>query len=127
MSKDKSKHDYAWSIKHNYAWIITQDLDNPFGERTYSGEPSARTVNDVWVASVGFAGPPAATPEYVLKAVTTGHFFRLLDKEGTALYIGRYFSDEADQGFEPLLDWERCAADGVTEIEFRKNGEWVRI
>ena len=81
-----------------YTWVITQDLDNPYDEDPDQlGLPSR----------VGMSGPSTATETDILHALNTGAFFRLLDDDGNAYYVGRCWSSDA-----PTVG--RCSARGTT-------------
>jgi len=106
-------------VATTYAWVITQDLDNPFGEDSDPGLPSR----------VGLSGPSAATDEQILRALNTGAFFRLRDDDGHAYYIGRCWAADgpgSEQMFGPLDDFGRADV-GATDIQYRVDGAWETL
>ncbi|HET8643801.1 MAG TPA: hypothetical protein VFM37_17830 [Pseudonocardiaceae bacterium] len=100
-----------------YAWVITQDLDNPYDEdHARLGLPSR----------VGVGGPSAATDEQILRALTSGAFFRLRDGDGNVYYIGRCWSSQGPDSqdmFGPLDDYGRSDV-GAADIQYRHDGDW---
>jgi hypothetical protein len=103
-----------------YAWVITQDLDNPNDEDPDQlGLPSR----------VGVAGPSTAADEDILRALTNGAFFRLLDDDGNPYYIGRCWSSDGPDSndmFGPLDDYGRADV-GATDIQYRDNRAWKSL
>jgi len=113
-----------------YAWVITQDLNNPYGEHAALPEyQSARAVVAGPSTRVGVSGPSAATDEEILLALNTGAFFRLLDDDGNPYYIGRCWSEAGPgsaQMFGPLDDYGRADV-GATSIKYRQGGGWETL
>jgi hypothetical protein len=103
-----------------YTWVITQDLDNPYDEDPDQlGLPSR----------VGMSGPSTATETDILHALNTGAFFRLLEDDGNAYYVGRCWSSDRPDGremFGPLDDYGRADV-GATDIQYRQDGRWTSL
>jgi hypothetical protein len=102
-----------------YAWVITQDLNNPYGEDSSLDLPTR----------VGLSGPSAATAEDILRALDHGEFFRLVDDDGNPYYIGRCWCADgpgSPEMFVPLDDWGRADV-GATEVQYRSGGGWKSL
>ena len=99
-----------------YAWVITHDLGNP-----YNDAPGPRTPS-----RVGVSGPSSASDDDILRALSQGAFFRLLDGDGNASYIGRCWSADGPTSptmFGPLDDYGRADV-GATTIQYRHQRQW---
>jgi hypothetical protein len=97
------------SLTTPYCWVITEDA-----VAGYDGaEPSA----------VGKSGPSRAIAEDVTEALTAGRFFRLVDRRGRELAIGRLYDPSGQNELAPLDDFRRQNLD-VRRIEFRADGDW---
>jgi hypothetical protein len=97
------------SLTTPYCWVITEDA-----VAGYDGaEPSA----------VGKSGPSQAVAEDVTEALTAGRFFRLVDRKGHELAIGRLYDPSGQNEFAPLDDFGRQNL-GALHIEFRAEGDW---
>ena len=111
-----------------YAWVITQDLSNPFGEFDVMGDRPT-DPEKLFPERVGVSGPSTATDEEILRALTEGDFFRILDDDGHPYYIGRCWCEDgtdSEDGFGPLDDWGRADV-GATDIQYRKDGKWETL
>lgn len=105
-----------------YCWVITQDLDNPFDD-----SPDAKELGIP--SRVGVAGPRNATPEDICEALDNGQFFRILDDDGHAYYIGRILlaaGTPDEYLFAPLDDYGRADV-GAVDIQYRNNQEWETL
>ena len=100
-----------------YAWVIIHDLGNPYNDDPHLSGLRSR---------VGVSGPSSATDDDILRALSQGEFFRLLDADGNAYYVGRCWScagsTRADM-FGPLDDYGRADV-GATTIQYRHDGRW---
>ena len=78
-----------------YAWVITHDLDNPYDEDPHQlGLPTR----------VGVSGPSSATDADIVRALTQGAFFRLLDGDANPYYIGRCWSADGPITHSPQIE-----------------------
>jgi hypothetical protein len=97
------------SLTTPYCWVITEDA-----VAGYDGaEPS----------TVGKSGPGRAVAEDVTEALTAGRFFRLVDRKGHELAIGRLYDPSGQNELAPLDDFGRQNL-GAHNIEFRAEGDW---
>jgi hypothetical protein len=97
------------SLTTPYCWVITEDA-----VAGYDGaEPSA----------VGKSGPAEAIAQDVTEALTAGRFFRLVDRKGRELAVGRLYDPSGKNELSPLDDFGRPAL-GAGHIEFRADGGW---
>ncbi len=97
------------SLTTPYCWVITEDA-----VAGYDGaEPS----------TVGKSGPGRAVAEDVTEALTAGRFFRLVDRKGHELVIGRLYDPSGQNELAPLDDFGRQNL-GARNIEFRAEGDW---
>ena len=97
------------SLTTPYCWVITEDA-----VAGYDGaEPSA----------VGKSGPDRAVAEDVSEALTSGRFFRLVDRKGRGLAIGRLYDPSGEGELAPLDEFGRQNL-GAQTIEFRAEGGW---
>ena len=92
-----------------YCWVITEDV-----VAGYDGaEPSA----------AGKSGPGRAVADDVTEALTAGRFFRLVDRKGHELAVGRRYDPSGQNELAPLDDFGRQKL-GAMNIEFRAEGDW---
>ena len=97
------------SLTTPYCWVITEDA-----VAGYDGaEPS----------TVGKSGPGRAVADDVTEALTAGRFFRLVDRKGHELAIGRLYDPSCQNELAPLDDFGRQNL-GAHTIEFRAEGGW---
>ena len=97
------------SLTTPYCWVIIEDA-----VAGYDGaEPS----------TVGKSGPGRAVAEDVTEALTAGRFFRLVDRKGHELAIGRLYDPSGQSELAPLDDFGRQNL-GAHKIEFRAEGDW---
>ena len=105
---DSMVSDFS-SLTTPYCWVITEDA-----AAGYDGaEPSA----------VGKSGPGQAVAGDVTEALTAGRFFRLVDRQGRELAIGRLYDPSGQNELAPLDDFGRQNL-GALNIEFRAEGAW---
>jgi hypothetical protein len=97
------------SLTTPYCWVITEDE-----VAGYDG--AAPSV-------VGKSGPGQAVAHDVTEALTAGRFFRLVDRTGRGLAIGRLYDPSGQNELAPLDDFGRADL-GALNIEFRAEGGW---
>lgn len=97
------------SLTTPYCWVIIED-----SVAGYDGAaPSA----------VGKHGPGHAVADDVTEALTAGRFFRLVDRKGRELAVGRLYDPSGQNELVPLEDFGRQNL-GAVNIEFRAEGDW---
>jgi hypothetical protein len=97
------------SLTTPYCWVITEDA-----VAGYDGAaPSA----------VGKSGPGHAAAGDVTEALNAGRFFRLVDRKGRELAVGRLYDPSGENELAPLHDFGQENL-GARKIEFRAEGDW---
>ena len=103
-------------LMSGYAWVIPPDYGDPYDDPHGSRLP----------CRVGVSGPSSATDDDILRALSQGAFFRLLDDDGHPYDIGRCWSADGPTSadmFGPLDDYGRADV-GATDIQYRHGGRW---
>jgi hypothetical protein len=97
------------SLTTPYCWVITEDA-----MAGYDGAAPS---------TVGKSGPDQAVAGDVTEALAAGRFFRLVDRHGRGLVVGRLYDPSGRNELAPLDDFGRPNLGALT-IEFRAEGDW---